>query len=272
MVDDTPVVIAPSTSCDGTQNTCVSGTPDLRDMTENYMDYTGDCPHLFTEGQVIRMRSHLMSCRTTMYTNGLVFPTLLPPWLFVIDVSGSMGSEIDAVAGTLYSILDRLNADNQSPDFFVLSQYHAPPPEGTILAQANVYTSSNDFINDVDAITLDPGVICREYAFSGLNEALTQAINHDPSLVEPQVFLFSDADSSNQDPISYQTVESLFLAYDGSCNIILTDNCGSTGFVDTRFYNLADRTGGLLFLTDEDSVDSVVPIIDQFLISGNRNY
>ena len=79
-VSDTPSSLEPNYNCpDDTTNTCNEIDPedgiDLRDMYENYMDYTDDeCMFLFTEEQVWRMRSVLSGdgCRKEIYYNGAV--------------------------------------------------------------------------------------------------------------------------------------------------------------------------------------------------------
>lgn len=57
-----------SSSCPSpSQNTCVSSSPDLPDMWENYMDYSRDnCQRLFTHGQVAHMRSILANQRNVL--------------------------------------------------------------------------------------------------------------------------------------------------------------------------------------------------------------
>lgn len=70
-IADTPAQAEPSNStgsCPAANtNTCTSGSPDLPDMWENYMDYShGSCQRLFTPGQVAHMRSILSNQRDTL--------------------------------------------------------------------------------------------------------------------------------------------------------------------------------------------------------------
>ena len=74
-VDDTPTSKAMNWYCpDNTTNSCHSidgeTNKDLRDMYENFIDYTSDeCKFIFTEEQVWRMRSVLSphGCRRHLY-------------------------------------------------------------------------------------------------------------------------------------------------------------------------------------------------------------
>lgn len=60
LVSDTPQTSDPNYQCSFTANSCGSGTTDLPDMVENYMDYATDlCQNVFTLGQKTRMRSVL---------------------------------------------------------------------------------------------------------------------------------------------------------------------------------------------------------------------
>jgi len=57
-VSDTPLSDNANFSCTGVINSCMNESPDLQDMTQNYMDGTFDCPvGLFTVGQVERGRT-----------------------------------------------------------------------------------------------------------------------------------------------------------------------------------------------------------------------
>ena len=82
-VSDTPPSLEANYGCpDNSTNTCTATDPekdkDLRDMYENYMDYTDDeCMFIFTEEQVWRMRSVLSGdgCRREMYYSGAILET-----------------------------------------------------------------------------------------------------------------------------------------------------------------------------------------------------
>lgn len=51
-------------NCDTTRNTCNTGTTDLPDQIENYMDFTvGSCQNMFTLGQKARMDATLLNWR-----------------------------------------------------------------------------------------------------------------------------------------------------------------------------------------------------------------
>ncbi len=73
-IEDTPNSAASSSwACNSLANTCTDsiGNLDLRDMVENYMDYSsGDCQNSFTLGQIDLMRSVLRNYR------GLLFDTI----------------------------------------------------------------------------------------------------------------------------------------------------------------------------------------------------
>ena len=78
-VSDTPSSYGPNYGCPlNTTNSCYQIDPekgkDLRDMYENFMDYTDDkCMFIFTEEQVLRMRAVLSGsgCRRELYYQGV---------------------------------------------------------------------------------------------------------------------------------------------------------------------------------------------------------
>ena len=96
-------------------------------MHENIMDYSSEeCLYLITEGQATRIRATLDgdgACRSQMFVNGAIYPTTIDPWLFVIDYSGSMGDDIEAVQETVNELLDALNLQNKNPEAFILSTF-----------------------------------------------------------------------------------------------------------------------------------------------------
>jgi len=61
-VDDTPAISGPSYGCNTSLNTCTldtfDGGGDRPDMIEAFMDYS-NCPHMFTNGQLIRINATL---------------------------------------------------------------------------------------------------------------------------------------------------------------------------------------------------------------------
>lgn len=71
---DTPLANASSQfACNKTKNTCLDtvGGIDLKDMVENFMDYSSDaCLNSFTKQQIALMRSTLQTYRPSLYTVG----------------------------------------------------------------------------------------------------------------------------------------------------------------------------------------------------------
>ncbi len=69
-ISDTPLSSAPNYGCNYNSNTCNTGTGDLPDQIENYMDYS-NCPAMFTAEQKTVMRNILTGARASLITNNL---------------------------------------------------------------------------------------------------------------------------------------------------------------------------------------------------------
>ena len=68
-ISDTPIQADASPfNCNKTINSCNQGTGDLKDMVENYMDYSSEsCQNSFTKGQVSFMENVLATIRTSIH-------------------------------------------------------------------------------------------------------------------------------------------------------------------------------------------------------------
>lgn len=77
-VADTPPTMGTQT-CDTTQNIC---TPGIRENVQNFMDYSS-CPHMFTDGQVVRMHGilndQLLSRKEICINSNLISTGVLTP-------------------------------------------------------------------------------------------------------------------------------------------------------------------------------------------------
>lgn len=69
-ISDTPESSTANYGCDYTTNSCNTGTGDLPDQIENFMDYS-DCPAMFTTQQKNVMRAVLTGVRASLVTNNL---------------------------------------------------------------------------------------------------------------------------------------------------------------------------------------------------------
>lgn len=96
-IEDTPLQYTANYGCSSeTTNTCKSTDEetgeDLRDMYENFMDYSDDkCMYIFSEEQVWSMRSVLKNCRYQMLVNGAQLEagqTLSPQIAYLTTPSG----------------------------------------------------------------------------------------------------------------------------------------------------------------------------------------
>ncbi len=75
-IKDTPLCKAANRTCGTNYNSCIEGTGDKPDMTENYMDYAAfPCTVMFTQQQVQLMRFNLITLRPQLYS----LKTSLPP-------------------------------------------------------------------------------------------------------------------------------------------------------------------------------------------------
>lgn len=66
-IADTPPCDGPNYGCNSSLNTCNTGSGDLPDQIENYMDYSdGSCQNMFTEGQKTQMQYMLQQYRSVL--------------------------------------------------------------------------------------------------------------------------------------------------------------------------------------------------------------
>ncbi|MFN4993030.1 MAG: M43 family zinc metalloprotease [Bacteroidota bacterium] len=73
-VSDTPPCASASSGCDKTRNSCNNDNPNLRDMIENYMDYSdGNCLELFTQGQKSFAYTQMQQYRSLIYANDVTY-------------------------------------------------------------------------------------------------------------------------------------------------------------------------------------------------------
>jgi hypothetical protein len=173
----------------------------------------------------------------------------------VIDVTGSMENDIGAVKSQVASEVNRLVGTDEEPAQYTLLAYADP-----WMGQPFQTADPQEFIAQVNALTIEDGFTCPEPAFSALLKALRIS---DPGT---KLFLFTDADASD----GYVAPAVLSLLREKAIEIspILSGTCANerqhsrqqqTAMtpqalaqwgIDPAYQQLADASGGHLVLAD----------------------
>lgn len=168
---------------------------------------------------------------------------------FVIDNTGSMGTEIDGVKSAVGQIVARVEDRMEQPDNYLL-QIFGDPDVGSTL----VTTSANDLLSAVNAISVGGGGDCPELANGGLLEAIENA--REGSML----YFFSDA--SAKDSLRKVLVEAKAFFKKITLNYILTGSCSP---IDPAYISGAQNTGGQVFLIGENETDRSFGLIEPSL-------
>jgi len=153
-------------------NTCGSGTGDLPDMYENYMDYVNDdCMNAFTLGQIDMMESILETTRTNIYTGGTTPPISCSPqplpfiegfetsaglpanWTNFNDDAGvtwARNTSVGHTSGNCYAI-DNFNTDfTGSSDIIVTPAFNLSSLSSGVLS---FWLAYSQYLNTANGIT-----------------------------------------------------------------------------------------------------------------------
>lgn len=149
----------------------------------------------------------------------------------VIDDTGSMGTEINAVKAQAGAIVNSVVGTDEEPEQYLLVRFGDPdvgPPFET--------PDAGPYLAAVNSLFPSGGGDCPELAFTGLLQAVTRS-KRDSSL-----FLFTDA--SSKDALLAPAVIAAALVKQVRITPLLTGSCSP---IDPGYVAVAEQTGGQLF-------------------------
>ncbi|XP_033631343.1 von Willebrand factor A domain-containing protein 7-like [Asterias rubens] len=174
---------------------------------------------------------------------------------FVIDTTGSMSEEIEAVKE---AAIDITNTNRET--CFAVSNYVVVPFNDPAFGPAFVTTDPEECIQYISGLTAVDGGDCPELANSGLELGIQNSV--DGSIV----YLFTDADDKDKDKLP--NVEAL-IAEKGLIRVdfVLTEGCtsrrrkraSSTPYLS--YFTIARKSGGNIYFTDDDGIRDLTRVI-----------
>ncbi|XP_044182994.1 von Willebrand factor A domain-containing protein 7-like [Acropora millepora] len=171
--------------------------------------------------------------------------------MFVMDDTGSMGREIEAVKSIA---IDIMNYDRQAPIIsYILSPFNDPYPSGNPPVVSMYETEAAAFVDAINDLRAHGGGDCPEYAFTGMLEALYE----DPEWGSP-MYVFTDADPKDATEDKIEEVKALARAdvYGVTINFLTTGYCGSQ--LHPAFRQLAEATSGqVIALADDGELEQL---------------
>ncbi|XP_015778186.1 PREDICTED: uncharacterized protein LOC107356064 [Acropora digitifera] len=165
--------------------------------------------------------------------------------MFVMDDTGSMGGEIEAVKSIA---IDIMNYDRQAPIIsYILSPFNDPYPSDDLPVVSMDETEAAAFVDAINDLRAHGGGDCPEYAFTGMLEALYE----DPEWGSP-MYVFTDADPKDATEDKIEEVKALARAdvYGVTINFLTTGYCGSQ--LHPAFRQLAEATSGQVIALAND--------------------
>lgn len=174
---------------------------------------------------------------------------------FAIDTTGSMGSVISAVRAQVISIVNsRLGTDEQ-PSRYILSPFN-DPGIGPITITGDIST----FKSSVNALFANGGGDCPELSMTGLFAAVAASDNNGV------VFLFTDASAKDArlSGLVYGLAERKRVA-------IYPSIFGSCSPYDPAYFQLAERTGGQVFILNRTEAGAVTQLAGLLAKSNTVN-
>ncbi|XP_066268440.1 von Willebrand factor A domain-containing protein 7-like [Branchiostoma lanceolatum] len=141
--------------------------------------------------------------------------------VFVIDVSGSMRNDVEALRQETVQIVQITTGTVNAPYNYILSTF-SDPEIGPVLTTRD----PNEMISWLNALTVNGGGDCPEYCFSGIELALLNC------LPDSKVFIFTDA--TPKDPEKYSTIAALMIGKKAVLNFLLTGTCNSRSLRDVQ--------------------------------------
>ncbi len=171
---------------------------------------------------------------------------------FVIDDTGSMGTEISGVRTSVNQIIASVAGTDDKPDNYLLVRFGDPS-----VGSAFVTTDPNALLSAVNAISVGGGGDCPELSQKGLLVAVAAAQGGS------KLYMYSDA--SAKDSSLAGNVVAAANAKDITINYVLTGSCSP---IDAAYFKGAQNTGGQVFLLSSSETSKIFGLIEPSL-AGN---
>lgn len=133
---------------------------------------------------------------------------------FAIDVTGSMGDEIEAVIKGCIEIVTTVRGTDNEPADYVLATFSDPESLTTLVLRTE---NGLEMISALRNLTLYGGGDYPEYSMSGLRKCIEECQNHST------VFVFTDATS--KDYLEYDDVTAIAISKNITVDFMLTGGC-----------------------------------------------
>ncbi|XP_072050012.1 von Willebrand factor A domain-containing protein 7-like isoform X2 [Amphiura filiformis] len=173
--------------------------------------------------------------------------------VLVIDDTGSMSEEIDAVIQSTIQLVNDLSNTCSAPSQYIISPFN-DPGAGPVTDTADPAVA----MAALNALVAHSGGDCPELCLTGIENALNR-VNY-PSTV----YVWTDADDKDSDKGS--AVTSLAMEKSATIEFVLTGACGGLRrrkkrAVSSSYTSLAEATGGTIYETNDAEVGTVSDII-----------
>lgn len=180
--------------------------------------------------------------------------------IFVIDTTGSMSDDIDAVQNDAINIIDAIAASSTNWQIGVVT-YRDHPSEpygdsGDYTSRIELPFSSNrsDIVNAINGIQVAGGGDFEESVYSGLMEAIAYPWRDG---AKKAIILMGDAPPHDPEPFTgYTLASTLQAAFDVDPANVYPIIVGNDAATRQAFQSLADGSSGRLFIAD--TADEVV--------------
>ncbi|KAI5633527.1 immunoglobulin i-set domain-containing protein [Phthorimaea operculella] len=160
---------------------------------------------------------------------------------FVIDDTGSMADDIEAVKRGANAIFDTvLNSNVSQIEDFILVTFNDPTYKHRITTR-----DRDDFKSALADIDVDGGGDCPEMSLTGIELGLQKS--------KPGSLLYVFTDASAKDPGKHEDVKSLAQSKGIQVVFVLTGRCSSGS--EVVYYQLAKETSGEVFHLDKKEID-----------------
>lgn len=163
---------------------------------------------------------------------------------FVIDDTGSMGTDIAGVQSAVRSIVSAAEAAGETPEY-LLVRFGDPD-----IGDPFVTTDSAAFVGAIDGLSASGGGDCPELSQGALLKAVGE------SLPNSSMFLFTDA--SSKDAGLGGAVNALAQDRDTRISAVLTGSCSP---IDPVYKRNTAETGGQMFVVERGQVGSLFSLI-----------
>jgi von Willebrand factor A domain-containing protein 7 len=163
---------------------------------------------------------------------------------FVIDATGSMGTDIAGVQSAVRSIVSAAEAAGETPEY-LLVRFGDPD-----IGDPFVTTDSAAFLAAVDGLSAGGGGDCPELSQGALLKAVGE------SLPNSSMFLFTDA--SAKDAGLGGAVNALAQDRDTRISAVLTGSCSP---IDPVYKRNTTETGGQMFVVQRGQVGSLFSLV-----------